>query len=51
MNKKFVIFIVGLIFFIVGMSISSKTLIGGLLGMIGGVTMGLSFFLDKNKMK
>lgn len=47
MNKKIIVFIVGIIFYMIGIAISNKTIVGTIIGIIGGGIMGLSFFLDK----
>lgn len=47
MNKKIIVFIVGIIFYMIGIAISNKTIVGTIIGIIGGGIMGSIFFLDK----
>lgn len=49
MSRKNIIFILGFIFYIIGMIISSKTIIGTIIGIIGPCIMCLIFLLDKEK--
>jgi len=47
MNKKIIVVIVGIIFYMIGIAISNKTIFGTIIGIIWGGIMGLSVFLDK----
>jgi len=49
MSKKNIIFILGFIFYIIGMIISNKTIIGTIIGIIGPCIMSLIFLLNKEK--
>ena len=49
MSRKNIIFILGFIFYIIGMIISSKTIIGTIIGIIGPCIMCLIFLLGKDK--